>query len=93
MIPGNVLATGGIVAKLVGVTFTTVVATPKVSPPQDEKPKPETMTRARANELDFDFVKTRFNNTMNNSRACGRSTGGASRTPRLYQWALGGKYR
>lgn len=33
VVPGAVLATGGIVAKLVGVTFTTVVATPKVSPP------------------------------------------------------------
>lgn len=34
VVPGAVLATGGIVAKFVGVTFTTVVATPKVSPPQ-----------------------------------------------------------
>jgi hypothetical protein len=33
VVPGKVLATGGIVAKLVGVTLTTVVATPKVSPP------------------------------------------------------------
>jgi hypothetical protein len=34
VVPGAVLATGGIVAKFVGVTFTTVVATPNVSPPQ-----------------------------------------------------------
>jgi hypothetical protein len=33
VVPGKVLATGGIVAKLVGVTLTTVVATPNVSPP------------------------------------------------------------
>ena len=69
VVPGNVLATGGIVAKLVGVTFTTVVATPNVSPPHDEKPKPETMTNANANEVDFDFEKTRRPNTGTNSRA------------------------
>ena len=34
VVPGAVLATGGIVAKFVGVTLTTVVATPKVSPLQ-----------------------------------------------------------
>ena len=69
VVPGNVLATGGIVAKLVGVTFTTVVATPNVSPPHDEKPNPEMMTRARANEVDFDFENTRLPNTGTNSRA------------------------
>jgi hypothetical protein len=67
--PGNVLTTGGIVAKFVGVTFTTVVATPKVSPPHDAKPKPETMTNANANDVDFDFGIMRFLNTKNNSRA------------------------
>jgi hypothetical protein len=67
--PGNVLATGGIVAKLVGVTFTTVVATPNVSPPQETKPKPETMTNANANDVDFDLGLRRFPNTENNSRA------------------------
>ena len=69
VMPGNVLATGGIVAKLVGVTFTTVVATPNVSPPQDEKPKPEIMKRARANEVDVDFENTRLPDTGTNSRA------------------------
>jgi hypothetical protein len=68
-VPGTVLATGGMVAKFVGVTFTTVVATPKVSPPQAAKPKPEVMTSASASVADFDFVMTRFNNTMHNSRA------------------------
>jgi len=34
VVPGSVLATGGIVAKFVGVTATTVVATPNVSWPQ-----------------------------------------------------------
>ena len=67
--PGNVLATGGIVAKLVGVTFTTVVATPKVSPPHAAKPKPETVTNANANDEDFDLGLIRFLNTKNNSRA------------------------
>jgi hypothetical protein len=67
--PGNVLATGGIVAKLVGVTFTTVVATPNVSPPHDAKPKPETMTKANASDVDFDVGLRRFLNTDNNSRA------------------------
>lgn len=33
VVPGKVLFTGGIVAKFVGVTLTTVVATPRVSPP------------------------------------------------------------
>ena len=91
--PGNVLTTGGMVAKFVGVTLTTVVATPKVSPPHAAKPKPEVMTSAIASVADFDFGMTRFNNTMNNSRACDGSTGGALRTPPLYQWALGGTYR
>ncbi|MEY3557402.1 MAG: hypothetical protein RL374_108 [Actinomycetota bacterium] len=67
--PGSVLATGGIVAKLVGVTFTTVVATPKVSPPHDAKPKPETMTKANASDVDFDLGMRGFLNTDNNSRA------------------------
>ena len=68
-VPGTVLATGGMVAKFVGVTLTTVVATPKVSPPQAVKPKPEVMTSAIVSAADFDFGMTRFNNTMNNSRA------------------------
>ena len=67
--PGKVLATGGIVAKLVGVTFTTVVATPNVSPPHDANPKPETMTNANASDVDFDLGLRRFLNTDNNSRA------------------------
>jgi hypothetical protein len=64
-----VLATGGIVAKLLGVTFTTVVATPNVSPPHAVEPKPETMTNTKANDVDFDFGVMRFNNTETNSRA------------------------
>ena len=79
--PGNVLATGGIVAKLVGVTFTTVVATPNVSPPQDAKPKPETMTNAKASDVDFDLGMRRFLNTENNSRACEGLKGDASSPP------------
>ena len=79
--PGNVLATGGIVAKLVGVTLTTVVATPKVSPPQDAKPKPETMTNAKASDVDFDLGMRRFLNTKNNSRACEGLKGDASSPP------------
>ena len=67
--PGSVLATGGIVAKLVGVTLTTVVATPSVSPPHDANPKPETMTNANASDVDFDLGLRRFPNTENNSRA------------------------
>lgn len=67
--PGNVLTTGGIVAKLVGVTLTTVVATPNVSPPHEAKPKPETMTKANANDVGFDLGMKRFLNTENNSRA------------------------
>jgi len=67
--PGNVLTTGGIVAKLVGVTFTTVVATPKVSPPHDANPKPEAMTKANANDMDFGLRLRRFLNTDDNSRA------------------------
>jgi hypothetical protein len=93
VVPGTVLATGGMVAKFVGVTLTTVVATPNVSPPHAAKPKPEVITSAIASVADFDFGMTRFNNTMNNSRACERPTGGASRQPLLYQWALGGKDR
>jgi hypothetical protein len=69
VVPGNVLATGGMVAKFVGVTLTTVVATPSVSPPQEAKPKVDTMTNANAIDEDFDFGITRVNNTMNNSRA------------------------
>lgn len=67
--PGSVLATGGIVAKLVGVTLTTVVATPSVSPPHDANPKPETVTNANASDVDFDLGLRRFLNTDNNSRA------------------------
>ena len=67
--PGNVLATGGIVAKLVGVTLTTVVATPNVSPPHDAKPNPETMTNINASDVDFDLGMMRFVNTETNSRA------------------------
>jgi hypothetical protein len=67
--PGSVLATGGIVAKLVGVTFTTVVATPKVSPPHAAKPRAETMTNTNADDVDFDLGLMRFLNTKNNSRA------------------------
>ena len=67
--PGSVLATGGIVAKLVGVTLTTVVATPNVSPPQDAKPKPEIMTNANASAVDFDLGIRRLLNTDTNSRA------------------------
>ena len=67
--PGNVLTTGGMVAKLVGVTFTTVVATPNVSPPHEAKPKPETMTNTNASDVDFDLGLRRFLNTENNSRA------------------------
>lgn len=42
MVPGNVLATGGMVAKFVGVTATTVVATPNVSCPQAPTVVPNT---------------------------------------------------
>jgi hypothetical protein len=69
VVPGKVLATGGIVAKFVGVTLTTVVATPNVSPPHETKPKADTMTSANANDVGFDFGIMRVNNTMNNSRA------------------------
>ena len=48
MVPGKVLATGGMVAKLVGVTLTTVVATPKVSPPHADIVKSEMDTKETA---------------------------------------------
>ena len=91
--PGSVLATGGIVAKLVGVTFTTVVATPNVSPPHDAKPKPETRTKANASDVDFDLGIRRFLNTDTNSRASEGLKGDASAPPLSHQWTSCGKYR
>ena len=44
--PGNVVATGGMVAKFVGVTFTTVVATPRVSDPHEVSNDAATSTAA-----------------------------------------------
>ena len=87
------LATGGMVAKLVGVTLTTVVATPNVSPPHDAKPKPETMTNANANDVDFDFGVRQFLNTETNSRACEGLKGDASTPPLSHQGTGGGKNR
>ena len=49
VVPGNVLATGGIVAKFVGVTLTTVVATPKVSVPHEEANTDTTTTDVAIN--------------------------------------------
>ncbi len=91
--PGKVLATGGMVTKLVGVTLTTVVATPNVSPPHDAKPIPETMTNANANDVDFDFGVRRFLNTETNSRACEGLKGDASTPPLSHQGTGGGKNR
>ena len=89
--PGSVLATGGIVAKLVGVTLTTVVATPSVSPPHDANPKPETVTNANASDVDFDLGLRRFLNTDNNSRACEGLKGDASPPPLSHQGTSGRK--
>lgn len=91
--PGSVLATGGIVAKLVGVTLTTVVATPSVSPPHEAKPKPETMTNANASDVDFDLELRRFLNTDNNSRAYEGLKGDASAPPLSHQGTSSRKYR
>ena len=49
VVPGKVLATGGIVAKFVGVTLTTVVATPNVSAPHDAVKTDTTATEAAMN--------------------------------------------
>jgi hypothetical protein len=89
--PGNVLTTGGIVAKLVGVTLTTVVATPNVSPPHDARPIPETMTKINASDVDFDLGRMRVTNTNNNSRACEGLKGDASPPPLSHQGTSGWK--
>jgi hypothetical protein len=71
VVPGAVLATGGIVAKFVGVTFTTVVATPSVSPPHaaPNKDAPATQTTT---VRDFPKrVRVEAVNTNINSRWCG----------------------
>ena len=77
MVPGAVLATGGIVAKLVGVTFTTVVATPNVSPPHADMNVPASVTQATAATARPIDVRERNVNTTSNSRAWSGSTGGA----------------
>ena len=78
VVPGAVLATGGIVAKLVGVTFTTVVATPNVSPPQaapkTDAPRKHAEMATKRPALTFG----RILNTETNSRACETVNGGAS---------------
>ena len=80
VVPGAVLATGGIVAKFVGVTFTTVVATPSVSPPHAE-PKSDAATRQVATVKDFPTRRrTDELNTRDNSRCCDTSKGVASIT-------------
>lgn len=91
--PGKVLTTGGIVAKLVGVTLTTVVATPKVSPPHEATPNPVTTTNANVNDVDFDFEGVRLTNTNLNSRACEGLNGDASSPPLSRQGTRGGKNR
>jgi hypothetical protein len=91
--PGNVLTTGGIVAKLVGVTLTTVVATPNVSPPHDATPNPVTKTNTSASDADFDLGRMRDINTNNNSRACEGLKGDASPPPLSHQGTSGGKNR
>lgn len=91
--PGKVLTTGGIVAKLVGVTLTTVVATPNVSPPHDATPNPATTANASATDADFDLGRNRFTNTNNNSRACEALKGDASPPPLSHQGTSGGKNR
>jgi hypothetical protein len=78
---------------LVGVTLTTVVATPSVSPPHEAKPKPETMTNANASDLDFDLELRRFLNTDNNSRAYEGLKGDASAPPLSHQGTSSRKYR
>lgn len=91
--PGTVLTTGGIVAKLVGVTLTTVVATPNVSPPHDATPNPVTTTNASAADADFDLGRMRVTNTDTKSRACEGLKGDASPTPLSHQGTSCGKYR
>jgi hypothetical protein len=66
VVPGAVLATGGIVAKFVGVTFTTVVATPNVSPPQAETVAEKTTRHATAaNERPKDGRTNRESTELN----------------------------
>ena len=93
VVPGIVLATGGMVAKFVGDTLTTVVATPNVSPPHEATPNPVTTTNASATDADFDLGLRRFLNTNNNSRACEGLKGDASPPPLSHQGTSGGKNR
>lgn len=66
VVPGAVLATGGMVAKFVGVTFTTVVATPNVSPPQAETVAEKTTRHATAaTERPIDGRTNRVNTELN----------------------------
>ena len=76
VVPGKVLATGGMVAKFVGVTFTTVVATPKVSPPHDAPAIDTTTTEATVNAPRRRKVIVE-NCTDLHSRACEHSNWGA----------------
>lgn len=69
VVPGAVLATGGMVAKLVGVTFTTVVATPNVSPPQAETVDANATMHTDAAAMRPNDGRIKDVNTKLNSRA------------------------
>lgn len=68
VVPGKVLFTGGIVAKLVGVTLTTVVATPSVSPPH-APPRTEATATSPVAVMSRVLDSRRKDNTIYNSRA------------------------
>lgn len=79
VVPGAVLATGGMVAKLVGVTFTTVVATPKVSPPHADNEVANTAAHTDAAAMRPNDGRANEVNTSINSRGSRAPNGGASR--------------
>ena len=68
VVPGAVLATGGMVAKVVGVSFTTVVATPNVSPPQAESDDANATAHTDAAPMRPMDGRTNDMNTIINSR-------------------------